>query len=210
MTDGFSVEVGALHALAAQVRSIGRTVGDAHSGLDGLDEDQTGDGDRAAALHCFTEGACIGAVCRRWGAMSVYGRPADCLRTVDDRLDRPHATAPGPPARRAVEAAHHQAAPDAVLEHRPGPGTQGGPGLPDPIEPPAEPNEYGDEHVHVEVDGPTASNPSIVLSAHAVGMTVHVDLTVPGASATAALLSRAAAEAVARRDFSAEAEETDR
>ena len=55
MADGFSVEVGTLRALAGQLTAIGERVAGAQSGLDGLGDSQTGDGELSSAVHHFRD-----------------------------------------------------------------------------------------------------------------------------------------------------------
>jgi Excreted virulence factor EspC, type VII ESX diderm len=53
MADGFSVDVSTLRALSNELSTIGDRVGTAQAGMDGLGDDQTGDGDLTGAIHHF-------------------------------------------------------------------------------------------------------------------------------------------------------------
>ena len=55
MADGFEVDVATLRALSGELTSIGDKVGTAQHGLDGLGDDQTGDGDLTGAIHHFKD-----------------------------------------------------------------------------------------------------------------------------------------------------------
>jgi Excreted virulence factor EspC, type VII ESX diderm len=55
MADGFEVDVATLRALAGELTSIGDKVGTAQQGLNGLGDDQTGDGDLTGAVHHFKD-----------------------------------------------------------------------------------------------------------------------------------------------------------
>ena len=55
MADGFEVDVATLRALSGELTSIGDKVGSAQHGMDGLGDDQTGDGDLTGAVHHFND-----------------------------------------------------------------------------------------------------------------------------------------------------------
>jgi hypothetical protein len=55
MADGFSVDVGTLRTLTSELNSIGDKVGSAQAGMDGLGDEQTGDGDLTGAIHHFKD-----------------------------------------------------------------------------------------------------------------------------------------------------------
>ena len=58
--------------------------------------------------------------------------------------------------------------------------------------------EYADEHVRLGVEPPTASRPTLNLTAHGLGMVTTVELSMAAAAGLASLLLRAAADATAR------------
>jgi hypothetical protein len=55
MADGFEVDIATLRALSGELTSIGDRVGTAQHGMDGLGDDQTGDGDLTGAVHHFKD-----------------------------------------------------------------------------------------------------------------------------------------------------------
>ena len=65
---------------------------------------------------------------------------------------------------------------------------------------PSHPPEYLDDHVRLAVEPPTASRPTLNLTAFGVGIVVAVELSLSAAAGLASLLLRAAADAAAQTD----------